>query len=848
MITTKKTIRQIGLCGLSYATLSALALAQTEPATPAAAKPADDGVVTLEEFIVRESGTKALDSLLPAERPVGGAFLDQVSALELPRSVNVLSMKDMQELAIDGFEDLDRVGAGLSRPNIFGIPGLPFIRGDNASVFFNGMLRIANQNETPTSFGSFESFEIIKGPAPAHFGITNAGGYVETIPKSPYFDKTRGSFEFTLGEYSKYKGQFDVGGPLELLGKPMAFRISVTEQKSESYYKSVKNDYTSVYAALKGQLTPKLTFFTGGEYYNFKSNENAGWNRLTQDLVDNGNYIIGDADPNLIAATGPYAGFADPTTYGDFGTDQFAAYQNANIPNIALVVRAADFQNVYGNGPYSGAAAAMLPITVNGNLYGYKYTPAYFAAGGRALTRKISGDTVLADRNDYANSQIGVWFGDLVWKGDTRTITLKSLVETSQTEKYSSYGFAHDSEGFAINEKLLIEESHDIGPVPMSFQYGAEWRRTDVNDAVDFFYEPFSRRDISAPGPIIPASISLAGPSIGWAALAGDRSKADQYGLFLQTKADFGKHLTVYGGIRHELTEFSKSRPNENPVQTPAVEGNEEYQNYSVNPVVKITNWWSIYGAAQAGTSLAPGQTGGIGSASNFIEAPFYEAGTKFALLNKTLFFTASIYKFEKTVLSNTIIGSGESSYESIGYELELNYKPNRNFQVSASLGEQESKYTGDFPFTTVPQSEQDVALTSGAIQYGPYNSNGGFPGFTAADYEARYANNPDKIRQGYPLMTANLFAAYTFDNGFGIGAGPQYKDAFFNDNEKTIKLPSALVWNANIYYRGTTWEVFLRVNNVTDEDYFIGSTFAPTMIVTKAEPMNWEISVKYKF
>lgn len=814
-----------------------VALAQETPASePASTGTTSSEVVTLEEFIVRESGVQSLDAFLPSERPVAGALLGAPTVLELPRSVTTLSMKDMQELSIDGFEDLDRAGAGLSRPNIFGIPGLPFIRGDNASVFFNGMMRIANQNETPTSFGSFESFEIHKGPAPSHFGITNAGGYVETIPKTPYFDKQRGSIEFTLGEYDKYRVQADVGGPVEVLGKPMAYRVSVTQQQSESYYDNVKNDYTSVYGALKGQLTPKLTFFTGGEYYTFKSNENAGWNRVTQDLIDNGNYIIGDADPRLIATTGPYAGFADPATFGAFFPDQNQAALGGYNPDLALVVRRADFEKAFGAGPYVGAPAAMEPITVNGQLYGYKYTPGYFAAGGRALTRKISGNTVLADRNDYANSQIGIWFGDLVWKGESRTITLKSLIESSETEKFSSYGFAHDSEGYAVNEKLLIEEAHDFGPIPMMFQYGAEWRRTSVNDAVDFFYEPFSRRDISA-GDIPPSSIVLAGPDIGWPVVAGDKSTSDQYGVFLQTRADFGKHVTVYGGVRHELTRFAKKGPNESASPGGAVRGDEEYQNYSINPVLKVTDWWSLYGIAQAGTSLAPGQTGGIGSESNFIEAPFYEAGTKLAFLNKTLFLTASVYKFEKTVLSETIVGSGESSYESIGYELELAYKPNRNFQLLASVGEQESTYIGGFPFTTAPLSEEDVALTSGAIQYD-----------VVSPESVRYANNPDKIRQGYPLLVGNLFASYTFDNGFGFGAGPQYKDSFFNDNEKTIKLPSALVWNANLFYRGDTWEVFLRLNNVTDEDYFIGSSFAPTMIVTKAEPMNWEVSVKYKF
>lgn len=808
------------------------------PAPAAEERAAGSDVLTMEEFIVRETNAQALDSLMPTDRPIGGAFLGQVNILDLPRSATVLSPEAMKQLSVESFSDLDRVGAGLTRPNIFGIPGLPFVRGDNASVFFNGIMRIPNQNETPTSFGSFESMEIHKGPAPAQFAPTNAGGYVEAIPKTPYFDRQRGSLEFTLGKYDSYKVQADVGGPFELLGKPMAYRVSITQQNAESYYDNVKNDYTSVYAALKGQISPKLSFFTGGEYYNFKSNENAGWNRVTQDLIDNGNYVIGTADPNLIATSGPYAGYADVSTIG--WPAQTAVTNGVYNPNIALVVPAAAFQAVYGtpanaDGSYaSGPASQMTLVNYGGSLYGYKYTPGYFSAGGEAITQKISGSTVLSDSSDYANSQIGVWFGDLVWQGEDRKITLKSYVESMETEKVSSYGFAHFSEGYAVNEKLLIEESHNIFGIPFMFQYGLDWRRTEVNDANDFNYEPFNRRDITQ-SLIRPWDVVLTGPDVDWAFISGQKSVLDQYGIFLQTRADFTKYLTVYAGARHELAKFSvRASADEQPGTTPWVDGDEEYQSYSINPVIKVTNWWSIYGALQEGMALQPNQTGGVSGNQNFIDAPFREVGTKFSLFDNKLYLSFATYRFEKSVFSNTIIGNSESAYESKGYEIEAVYKPVRGLTIMGSIGDQKSKYKNGFPFTTRPLTEEEVALSSGAIQY--------------LGDATRYANNPNKYRSGYPQFAANLFAVYEFENGFGIGAGPQYKSSFFNDNERTIKLPNALIWNANLFYRGRTWEVFLRLNNITSEDYFIGSSFAPTMIVTKAEPFNWEVSVKYKF
>jgi outer membrane receptor for ferric coprogen and ferric-rhodotorulic acid len=218
----------------------------------------------------------------------------------------------------------------------------------------------------------------------------------------------------------------------------------------------------------------------------------------------------------------------------------------------------------------------------------------------------------------------------------------------------------------------------------------------------------------------------------------------------------------------------------------------------------------------------------------NFIDSPFREVGTKFSLLDNKLYFSLATYRFEKSVFSDTVIGSSESAYESKGYEFEVVYRPVKGLTLMGSFGDQKSKYKNGFPFTTRPLTEEEVALNSGAIQY--------------LGDSTRYANNPNKYRSGYPQFAANFFAIYEFENGFGVGAGPQYKSSFYNDNERTIKLPDALIWNANVFYRGKTWETFLRLNNITSEEYFIGSTFAPTMIVTKAEPFNWEVSVKYKF
>ena len=840
---------------LSHALAAALAALLLLATTTHAA----EQVMTLEKFITTETALQPADSLLQNSRPVDSVFLGSQSLMDTPRAVTLLSPELMKQLAIKNFSDLDRVGAGLTRPNIFGLPGLPFIRGDNATVFFNGMRRIPNQNETPTSFGSLDAMDLVKGPAPAHFGPTNAGGYANFIPKSPYFDKFRGSVALTAGSYDYYNTQVDVGGPVLFLDKPMAYRVSITNQQAKSYYDRLRNDYLSVYASAKARLSPKLTFFTGGEYYNFRSNENAGWNRLTQDLVNNGNYIYGDMDPNTTSAA--YRGFVDNASIG-FVPSQIALGGGFGFPirnydpALAIVVPSKDFQarfgtpNGTGNAYTTGAAAQALVVNFNGQLVGYKYTPGYFGAGGQLFTKKIEGNQVVSDSSDFANSKTYIWFADFAYEASAeRTFTLKSLVESLSTRKISSYGFAHDSDSTALEQKLVVDEKRTVGGMPLGLQYGADLRYTYNNDANDFGVEPFGRRDVSNPT-IVPQSVVLVGPQVKWPAgyVGGSRSTLFQAGVFAQAALKVSDSFSVFAGGRYENANWELRTPKEFTPQNPKTKGNVDYGSISVNPILKVNDLLSLYAVVQQGTVLNAGQTGGVnGGDGNFNESPFYEGGAKVSLLGGKVFATAAVYQFEKTTLAELPIGGLDSvRYESEGFELELSANPIKGLTVLASYGEQETRTPNSFPFTTRPFTAQDVALYSGAIQYGQGGVFTPTPGTAAAS--PRFAANPKGIRSGYPLKSANLFVIYTFDNGFGFGAGPSWKSSFWNDNERTIRLPAATVWNANLFYKTKRWETTLRLSNVTDEDYFIGSTFAPTMIVTKAEPFQTQLTVTLKF
>ena len=136
------------------------------------------------------------------------------------------------------------------------------------------------------------------------------------IPKAPYFDEARGSLTVHVGSDDYDKGELDYGAPFMLAKTmPSAFRVSLSVQNAGSYYDAVKNDFVSLYGALKVRINDNLRLFTGGEYFDFRSNENVGWNRPAQNLIDHGQYVLGEPLSVVRPGTG---GIADRDLIGDF--------------------------------------------------------------------------------------------------------------------------------------------------------------------------------------------------------------------------------------------------------------------------------------------------------------------------------------------------------------------------------------------------------------------------------------------------------------------------------------------------------------------------------------------------
>lgn len=857
-----------------FATLPASLAAAEDSANADAESPT---LPELERFVAEETGDDFLaKSIMPTTEPVTGVYGQPMNLLDIPRAVSVITPEAMTDFGIRGMENLERVSANTTQANFFGIAGIPYIRGRNANVFFNGIRKLYQRNEAPTSVYAAESLEVVKGPAPAHFGPSRVGGYVNIVPKAPYLDDSRGHIKATYGSYNFYQVQVDGSVPVMLGEMPGAFRVSVTGQLADSYYNNVENNFVEAYASAIIQIDKNNSIFTGAEYFNVRANENPGWNRATQDLIDNGRYLGGEPVNLTSAYAGGIVGKGSVPGYGS---------QVGNFrPSVPLNTPIASNNRVGANtGPIAfpgnpdgspTTASPYPPGTQFGALIppaawvaanvppaqaallgpNGEYTPDYLAAGGPLYTVSLDGNQVLVDEQDYARSQDFVYFADWVNSAHPdRVIKNQIFFEYFDTDRRSTYGYAIEAQQFAVENRFSVSQNADnlfqAGEESI-FTSGLSLRYTYARMLRDFDAEPFSRRDISQPtvsdnSRVITGGQTNADGTNNWSIFPNGSVQSNLYelGIFTTWQAEWNEWLQTIIDLRGDLVFFDARQPDEPNYPWPgyiafggttaSARGSRGGGGAAFSPVFTVTEGLNLYGTINYTTTQLFESVNAVTGGNSFGQAMLYEVGAKASLLNDTLYAGVAAYYFDENRLEAQV--GNRLDVRGEGLEVELTWVPTRNFSLLATAGWQRVYLRSGLPFRF-----QDPGARLPLVAGGNFASSGDPTGLVAQ-------NNPDKIIPAVPELTANLFAIYQFDNGLGAGIGPSFRSSQWLNYEHTLKAPSAVVWNAIAYYRRPSWEILLEVTNLFSADVFYGGTeFASSTLVTKAPPIEAKLSVSW--
>jgi len=778
----------------------------TPPSAPANQAPATGA--TMNTIVV--NAVPPEENIMPTSRPSNSVYGIDLPVLDTPRSATIISREQLSQIDIQDARDYSKLTSSAYTESDFGTPAVPSIRGQPGDALVNGMRTAVNAdgNGPPVDFNNIESVNIVKGPPDAVTGSSEfVGGYVDEITKRPYFDKFQGDASTTIGMYDQFRQTLDFGGPI--IKDQLAYRISYSGQESGSYYDLVHNDSQNGYMAVSWIPSDKYSLDFNASFGEVDYLENNGINRVTQNLIDNGQYATGQALP----VTG---GFFNPAPIT--GTTDISRSTNTHNPNDGAYAKTANAQ-------------AIQTFTIDDDtkiisntFWQYLY---WRTLNGQGYNQLTNGDNTADSRLSF------------IWGTDVPVIDPSTSGGTSDPKDAKAISTPKETDpGLTFHNTLNT---------------GLEFRMESHQDYQTFAAEPFNafdltqnNNDINVPIPVQAAGFPGAFPIPGmpgqylFQPANSGASTLYESSAYMQDKFDFTKQWSLFFGGRADVLYVNAQNPPGTPTGTPAdsIFGADHttqvLPNFNVSPTYKPFDWMTVYATLNRGQ--APGNTTQSGAfspsdlnANEFHEwATMYEFGAKFSLIQDKLFLTASLYRENRYEPATT---GGSYKQQLNGTEWDLNYQPDKHFYATLSYS---YAYSHDIDPGFVHEVNTDYPIGGVAVTDNP----NGFANLTGT-YKS----------PGFPNHVISALFVYKWDNGFGVSADAQATSPMNVTWITGVKIPWQYNVDCSAFYDYKQSEVKLSVYNATDAQnwgtvnpiYGLDSIFA-------AEPIHLEGTLKIHF
>ena len=147
--------------------------------------------------------------------------------------------------------------------------------------------------------------DVVRGPPSPIYGPGKVGGYTNFVPKSArastgkYLDRPSGKAVLTLGSYDKKALAGEIGGPFRFLERRGGYYVYANVEDSDTYYENVPFRQNILQSSFDYELSEHVRLELGQMYQFWGGTELAGWNRVTQELVDHGTYNAGQMKLNM---------------------------------------------------------------------------------------------------------------------------------------------------------------------------------------------------------------------------------------------------------------------------------------------------------------------------------------------------------------------------------------------------------------------------------------------------------------------------------------------------------------------------------------------------------------------
>lgn len=796
-------------------------------------------VAVAEEEVMEEVVVTGDLNSLPGE-DVKSIFGFNKSILETPRSVSTVSEELMDRMNMQDIDELVTVSPGSFTQSFFGVAGGLDVRGTPGETYFRGIRRLDNPGNYPTPIGASDRVDIVRGPASPIYGPSKIGGYLNFNPKSArieetgaYIEENTGGLSYTTGSWDKSVLTAEVGGPAEVAGKPMGFYLYGELENSDSFYENAPGvEQSLIQASFDLDLNDKVQLQFGGMYHDYSGAQNAGWNRITQDLIDNGTYITGSPSPLDTDGDGKIS-HQEYDVDGDGFTDlnPFAFWSGDNgLPANSTLT----FDDI--SGFFNSDLLALNDI-------------------GTAI---LDPKTTLIAAEDRLENQVATLYFDVIIDTDAGwEIKNQLFYESYENLNENAYGFSQFHETYVIEEKLVLAKTYTFDSLVASVQLSPSIRYTDFEHGDDYTNEYFGRRDLTGPSTALDARLL---------ATTIDDDYTEYYigeytdiGLAFLTDLSWENGVSLLIGARHDRIDMESRQPADKLLLASSnnfctdgscialdadndVSGNSwtvslsyDIANSGIIPYVTVSEQATVI--AGQGAELT---VGNVASGGAFDSSELTEFGVKGELLEDgRLYFSLSHYEQERTDFSAQSIVTNQA-VKTEGTEFELRWAVNDALFVGATYTNVEainlaSVADGNrFSFYGAEDLPAiDPALLFGGQIGGPINvaASGG-------------------RRAGMPENIYSVYGTYLFDNGISVSASVTDVDSVPSGFSNSIILPAYTLVNMTLGYETESWKFSLTGKNLTDERYFrsnFPNLFGSTIVLPEL-PRHFIAKAQYTF
>lgn len=837
------------------------------------AKDSDGDVITLADVVV--TGANKKTTILP-KRKVTSIYGTDSSVLDTPRVVSQVSEQQFREDVIRSADDLVKYAPSITRGGGQNANFAPQIRGQNSEVFQDSQRIYSTRH--PTNLNAYEAADIVAGPTGVIFAPTSgSGGYINYLTKKPNFNKAETTISGSVG--SIYAGQgaepnfsvsIDHTAPIS---KELAFRVSATAQRTDDYYDNVKNNFNAFYGALAWRPDDSLRVDWNISYDDYSDfNVTHGWNRATQQSVDQGLYYKGRATP--IIQNG--SNFWSPVFESGAAHSKVIGWQTRqkNDKNQYIAV-----------GPVQTSPLPSSTADQAGTIRGWVYDPSIAGNGLVKLDDDVSG------RSEDKNSakRFSTQFKLVKDINENWSVANSTLYQKSRDLGDSVGSFFTDLDHELLDNRLEFLGDHDVELLGVKINNksstGGAYRHekfTSLAANNSFNINPYDLTNDPSqknPGDLL-GLVNHVGSTGSWIGQAGVPQYSqyfgylnlprmypvghglyaekggfppngggavytgtgfwDTYSVFTQQNFTFNDVFGINLGINHSSIKAKL----ENPlvlVPTDVRSDSNKYSllSYQASTFIKPTEKSTLYFTYDKSTALNTGVFGpfliwGAGNQLNPLafdsQSELKEVGVKYEPITDQLLLTLSGFEQKRDLSPDT--NGNMARFEIKGLESSLRWQLQKNIAIGANL--------------TYLNAEYSSIIPAGFSPFGFHADNATVWGDSNA-LNQRKAGRYDAA--GIPKYSASAYVDYQHQSGFGLNLSGWWTSNWYTNLSQTVKVPNNYNLDLGLYYRQPQWTVGLNILNLTNERNFVnGLAGANSEFLQPMRPLTVQGQFSYKF